>query len=97
VQLPVHVRHLRDQLAQAIDDACSETAYHLYLLGQFVEDLLMEGTQIAEMAAERTEDFRQAGYGNKRVACQWCDGEFYVDSQALGPHTCWMCRHCDGY
>lgn len=97
MQLPVHVRHLRDPLTQAIYDACGETAYHLYLLDQVVEDLLMEGTQIAEMAAERAEDFRQAGYGNKRVACQWCDGEFYVDSETTGPHTCWRCWPCDGY
>lgn len=97
MQLPVNVRHLRDELAQEIHDTCSETAYDLYILDQVAEDLLMQGTQIEEIAAERAEDFRQAGYGNTRVACQWCDGEFYAHRDTIGPYTCRFCRHCDGY
>ena len=94
--VPVSANLLYDLLDE-IGDVCFATAYTLTRLEEATDDLLMQGTQIEWDAAVTAEDIRQAAVGNTRVACQWCDGEFYVPDDVPGPHTCWRCRHCDGY
>ena len=53
--------------------------------------------QQAEIERDQAADRDQAALGRARTACQWCDGEFYVDQDQLGPHTCFLCRDKDGY
>jgi hypothetical protein len=92
-RLRTQIRDLRESLTAASD----ATASDLNRLKHATDEMLMFATGIAEVAREYAEDFRQAAYGNVRVACQWCDGEFYAHRTEPGPHTCHLCRRCDGY
>ncbi|MEV6350989.1 hypothetical protein [Actinoplanes sp. NPDC051851] len=97
---PGRRRRLLDQVYDLWDELtaeCIETTLTLDAIADTMEDLLLDATQRVELANEEAEDIRQAARGNQRVACQWCDGEFYVPRASHGPHTCRMCRHCDGY
>lgn len=93
-------RALRHQILDLHADltaACADTAVALDQLQYATDELLLTATWITETANESAEDIRQSARGNKRVSCQWCDGDFHVDRTDPGPHTCWTCRHCDGY
>ncbi|MFG1609287.1 hypothetical protein [Actinoplanes sp. NPDC049265] len=93
-------RRLREQILDLHEELtanCFDTAFVLYQLKEVTDELLLQATEIAEIAWEQAEDFRQASVGNVRIACQWCDGEFYVSRTKPGPYTCHLCRHCDGY
>jgi hypothetical protein len=86
-------RRLRDDVTHA----CIATEDILWGLEDLTDDLLMQATQILEIATETAEDIRQNTLGNVRVSCQWCDGEFFVPINKPGPHTCATCHRADTY
>ncbi len=93
LRLQTQIFDLCDELATA---SC-ETAYTIEQLEHVTAELLMNAQQTEEINRERAEDARQAARGNIRVACQWCDGEYYEHKTKPAPHTCDNCRPCDGY
>lgn len=97
---PGRTSRLLDQVHELWDQLtaeCVETVLILDAIGETMDELLLDATRCVDLANERAEDIRQATRGNQRIACQWCDGEFYVPRASQGPYTCHMCRHCDGY
>jgi hypothetical protein len=57
----------------------------------------MLADRAAELDAQAALDERMAAQGKQRVACQWCDDEFYAPITESGPMSCRRCATaCDG-
>lgn len=61
------------------------------------ERAVQDAEQKADLDRQAELDLEQAALGNRRTACQWCDGEFYVPDDVPGPHSCPGCRYKDGF
>jgi len=61
------------------------------------ERAALDAERSAELRRQAELDLEQAALGNRRTACRWCDGEFYVPEDAPGPHSCPACRYKDGF
>jgi hypothetical protein len=79
--------------SEAEAEAAEEWSWQALNAEREREAAVLQG-ELDELTAS---DREQAARGRMRVACKWCDFEYYVDQAEAGPHSCHLCRHKDGY
>lgn len=66
-------------------------------LAAAAQDAELTRIAAADLAEQQQRDQAEAAVGRKRVACKWCDGEWYVPAEQEPPYTCPPCEHKNGY